>query len=89
MNDFQVHLSSSRPTHPQEPCSQVFQAWSSVSKGDLERLVLARVSYQLSRVVKEKHFKVMVERVPDYDAAFKDLCNFSLNFGEFRGVDEI
>ena len=80
---------STRLTHPQEPCGQVLQARRSIAKGNLEWLVLAGVSYQLPRVVKEEHFKVVVESVSDYDAAFEDLCNFSLDFSEFWGVDEI
>ena len=82
-------LSSSRLTHPQEPCSQVLQARSSIAKGNFEWLVLACVSYHLPWVVKEEHFKVMVEGVPYYDPAFEDLCNFSLDFSELWSVDKI
>ena len=88
-DNFKFLPSSTRPTHPQEPRGQVLQARRSIAKGNLEWLVLAGVSYQLPRVVKEQHFKVVVESVSDYDAAFEDLCNFSLDFSEFWGVDEI
>ena len=80
---------STRLTHPQEPCGQVLQARRTVAKGNFKRLVLAGVSYQLPRVVEEQHFKVMVEGVPNYDAAFKDLCNFGLDFSEFWGICEV